>query len=65
MKMLDITPDDTDYNSQQHFSSKKRRDSSTTLVENNMFDPTDINLQKKLNRMEALLVLKFGSPDHP
>jgi hypothetical protein len=31
------------------------------------FDPSDLNLQKKLNRMEALLVIKFGTnaQDHP
>lgn len=50
-----------DYSSDEHFLCRKRRESSTNLKQKRCFDPDDPNLHKKLNRMEAILVMRFGT----
>jgi Ca2+/Na+ antiporter len=59
MEWLGLNNEDNEFNSDEHFHCKRRRESSSNLSELGCYDPTDPNLIKKLNRMEALLVIRF------
>jgi hypothetical protein len=64
MEWLGLNNEDNEFNSDEHFQCRKRRESSTQLKDTGCFDIEEPNLIKKLNRMEALLILKFKSPSN-
>lgn len=63
MEWLGLKNEDNEFNSDEHFQCRKRRLSLTTLKEKECLDYSDPNFLKKLNRMEALLVIQFKSND--
>lgn len=63
MEWLNISNEDNEFSSDQHLEYKKRRFSITHLKDAGFIDMKDVNLQKRLNRMEALLVLRYGADD--
>ena len=66
MEWLGLNNEDNEFNSDEHYNFRRRRESSSNLKELNCFDPAEPNLIKKLNRMEALLVIRFhtNSQEH-